>query len=371
MRISLFIPDFEEGGAQKMMINLAGALVQNANIYVDLVVACSNGSFKNLVSKDVNIIQLECSRTFQAIPKLARYIKTVKPDVLVSALYHANVVTLMAKLLTTSQNKHTKFIITERNHLSTKIKNSSSIKDKILLRAIKILYPKADALIAISKGVMKDVLSLCPSVENKTSYIYNPVITSSFEQEINTSSVSELLVPNSKLPIIIASGRLVEQKDYPTMLRAIALVIKEKPVNLVILGKGPLHDELTSLTKELSISEHVFFKGFVKNPLAYMKQADMFLMTSGWEGFGNVLVEALYCGLPIVATDCPSGPAEIIANGRYGNLTKIGDEHKISQAILDTLEHPMPREKQRQRAMEFTAEAISKQYLQRIKDLIK
>ncbi|MCK5373853.1 MAG: glycosyltransferase [Alphaproteobacteria bacterium] len=366
MRISLFIPDFEEGGAQKMMVNLANSLAEKS-VSVDLVVACNQGSFNNLVNTNVNVVPLDCARTLHALPKLVRYINSEKPDVIISALYHANVICLAAKCL--SKKSRTKFIVTERNHLSSKIKNSNSVKDKILLPAIKFLYPKADSVIAISKGVMDDVVELCALNDDKISYIHNPVVTPSFEKEIK--SHSELLFPDSTLPLIIASGRLVEQKDYPTMLKAMALILKKKPANLAILGKGPLQKELAALSKELGIENNVTFKDFVENPLSYMKQADIFLMTSAWEGFGNVLVEALYCGLSIVATDCPSGPAEILDNGKYGYLTNVGDEIDISNAVLKVMESPFDKEQQKKRAMKFTTDSISDKYLRHVKGLIR
>ena len=360
MRISLFIPDFREGGAQKMMINLANELTHKS-VDVDLVVACNAGSFDRLVNDKVNIIRLNCKRTLTSLFPLIKYLKSVKPQVLLSALYHANVVCLIAKQMIKDGN--IKFIVTERNYLSLRIKNSPNIKDKLILPAIKFLYPKADSVIAISKGVMDDVKDVCSLSDDKILHIYNPVVTDSFAEDIKASPD----IPCSRdIPLIIASGRLVEQKDYPTMLKSLALVIKKKPVNLMILGKGHLEDEVTSLAKELNIDNHVIFKGFVDNPLSYIKQADIFLMTSAWEGFGNVLVEALYCGLSIVATDCKAGPAEILNNGEYGHLVPVGDEKAISDAILDVIKKPFDKEMQKQRALEFTAKNISDKYLHHI-----
>ncbi len=364
MRISLFIPDFREGGAQKMMINLANELAKKS-LGVDLVVACNTGSFDKLVDNEVNIIRLNCKRTLTSLFLLIKYIKSAKTDILISALYHANVICLFAKYMTKRTN--TKFIVTERNYLSLRIANSTNVKDKILLPIIKRLYPKADLVIAISKGVMNDIVDICNLDSEKISCIYNPVVTSDFEESIKATPEINF---NKDLPLIIASGRLVEQKDYPTMLKALALVIKQKPVNAMVLGKGHLEKELITLSQELGIDNNVIFKGFVDNPLSYMKQADIFLMTSAWEGFGNVLVEALYCGLSVVATDCKAGPAEILDDGKYGLLVPVGNEIAISDAILKVIDKPFDKDKQQKRALEFTARNITDKYLEHIKDII-
>ena len=174
-----------------------------------------------------------------------------------------------------------------------------------------------------------------------------------------------LWFPSAGSPIFISAGRLTRQKDFPTLLKAFQIVKAQLPnAKLVILGDGEDRNELEKLAQELENQNSVDLPGFVKNPFAMIARADAFILSSRWEGFGNVIVEALACGTPVISTDCPSGPAEILGNGAYGTLVPVGDAQSLAQAMLREIAVPTPRNKLRDRANDFSIEKIVPEYLE-------
>ncbi|NCT41653.1 MAG: glycosyltransferase [Alphaproteobacteria bacterium] len=358
MNIALFIPDLAGGGAQHMIVNMANEFARRGN-KVDLILIQQDGAYKKIIKPNVNIICLNQNRTIQALPKLISYLKNSQPDIFLSAMYHVNLVAILAKLMTPGIT--TRFVITERNFFSLKIKDSNQMRDKFLPLLVRMLYRFADEIVAISKGVAQDISMIAKLHPNKVKCIYNPVITSKTLAALNENNIESPLAPQSD-KVIIASGRLVPQKDYITLLHAFSKLLQKENATLIILGEGDLRSDLEKLTDELKISNKVSFKGFVDNPLSYMKKADLFVLSSQWEGFGNVLVEALICGLPIVSTDCPAGPSEILEGGKYGTLVEVGNVDALAQAMKDKLHANHHPETQTKRALCFSVEKICDQY---------
>jgi glycosyltransferase involved in cell wall biosynthesis len=239
-----------------------------------------------------------------------------------------------------------------------------------VLKMMRRLYPKADRIVAISQGVADDLISLLNLPHEKVTVIHNPVITPElFEQA--KQPVSHPWFEQNRLLVILAVGRLTKAKDYPTLFRAFSLVRQVRPAKLLILGEGEERANLERLAIELGIQNDVSMPGFVDNPFAFMAKASVFVLSSAWEGFGNVLVEALACGCPVVATDCRSGPREILDNGRYGRLVPVGDHEALAKAILETLDNPdfpANRQTRLQRAMEFSVDAAVDKYLKVLLD---
>jgi glycosyltransferase involved in cell wall biosynthesis len=165
-------------------------------------------------------------------------------------------------------------------------------------------------------------------------------------------------------PVILAAGRLTAQKDYPTLMRAFASLRKNRPAHLVILGEGEEHPRLQALAMELGIRADVDLPGFLDHPFPLMAHCQVLVLSSAWEGFGNVLVEALACGTQVVSTDCPSGPAEILEDGKYGRLVPVGDAVALAKAIEATLDRPYPVAMLRQRAQAFSSKDAVGQYLE-------
>lgn len=349
-----------------MVINLANHIAANG-YKVDLLIACAAGELKHKINGDVDVICFNKSKTSKSIPALIKYTKGSQPDVIISALYHANIAALLAKLF--CKNAKTKFIISERNHISTSFAHSSRFADKIMLFLMKRLYKTADKVIAISDGVLKDVQKVCNIADDKIIRIYNPVVTPEFERAIAANDPASAYEAGAAK--LIASGRLVAQKDYPTLLKALSIAVKTHPCRLVILGQGTLEYDLKALAATLGVDKYIYWAGFVDDPLSYMAQAEMFVLSSAWEGFGNVVVEGLYCGLSVVSTDCPSGPAEILEKGRYGYLSAVGDADALARNIIQAIDKPFAAESQRSRATAFHVKNIAQDYIDTAKGVLE
>jgi glycosyltransferase involved in cell wall biosynthesis len=235
---------------------------------------------------------------------------------------------------------------------------------------VKWFYPKADKIVTVSYELEESLKNFLSIPKEKIKTIYNPVVTPElFEQAKQPVSCSWF--EQNQLPVILAVGRLSPEKDYPTLFRAFSLVRQIRPAKLLILGEGEERANLERLAIELGIQNDVSMPGFVDNPFAFMAKASVFVLSSAWEALPTVLVEALACGCPVVATDCRSGPREILDNGRYGRLVPVGDHEALAKAILETLDNPdFPADRQTrlQRAMEFSVDAAVDKYLKVLLD---
>jgi glycosyltransferase involved in cell wall biosynthesis len=218
----------------------------------------------------------------------------------------------------------------------------------------------ADGAVAISKGVGDDLVAKAGVDPRTLAVIYNPVDVEAVGREAEHDPGHPWL--NDAVPVVLGVGRLTYQKDFATLLKAFAHLRQTRPARLIILGEGEDRASLTQLAARLGISEDVDFPGYKTNRLGYIARAKVFALSSRWEGFGNVLVEALACGVPVVSTDCPSGPREILDAGAFGALVPVGDDRAMATALADALDHPPPAERQRARAAVFAPEAIAAQY---------
>lgn len=362
MKITFFIPDFKGGGAQNMIINMANEFARRDHL-VTILTINKSGPFADRIDPAVTVTSLEKERTAQAFFELRKYLKGHQPDIVLSALFHVNILLLLAKI--TTPGIKSKIIVTERNHFSARVKNSDKSMDKLFPLLVLLFYRFADKVIGISKGVADDIRKIAKLPEHKVTWIHNPVVA---ESEIKALE-SHADLPWTDGSVIVTSGRLVPQKDYPTMLQAFAKLAEIQKAYLLIIGDGPQRLALEKAARELGIGDKIHFAGFVDNPIAHMKRADLFVITSRWEGFCNVIVEALLCGLPVVATDCPSGPAEILEDGKYGTLVPVGDVNALAAAMAQTLDTSHDPERQKQRAMDFTVEKICNRYEEVMKAL--
>src|SRR5699024_6852830 len=289
--------------------------------------------------------------------KLAKCIRQEKPDLLFSTINGNNLAMMLAK---GSSLKNTPVVIREANNL-TQSGKVSFLNKKITRYTYNYL---SDKVIALSEGVKQDLVNNFKVKPKKLEVIYNPVETNKIEEYSKEEIIDFTKKDNEKL--IISVGRLVEQKDFKTLIKAFALVSKEYSVRLIILGKGPKEDELRKLSHSLGVKNRVHFLGFKKNPYKYMDKADLFVLSYKWEGFGHVIVEAMATGVPVISSNCNSGPKEIIGNNKYGMLAPVGDEIKISKTIKKLINDKKMRDKYSsqgyKRANYFKAANITKQY---------
>jgi len=361
-RVAIFLPSLEGGGAERAMSRLAAEFA-NRRISVDLVLARKIGPYLQQVPATIRIVNLDSRRVIASVPRLVRYLRNEKPACLISALSHANVVAIFSHLLATSPAK---LIVSERAPPFQAQSNAKLLRDRLLPFLIGKLYKYADHVIAVSHGVANQ-LALLGVPRNKIAVIYNPVVDNALLDSAKEDVDHPWFVPHAP-PVIVAAGRLAKEKDFQTLIRAFSLVRKTRQVRLIILGEGENRTELHNLTQELGVADDVSLPGFVENPYKYMKRARAFTLSSLFEGFPNVLVEAMACGAPIISTDCPGGSAEILENGRWGRLTAVGDAVTLANSIrevLDAASHPDVES----RAALFSIEKMTDQYLKVIAGL--
>jgi len=366
MRIAFLLPDFRGGGAQHMVINMANEFAARGHA-VTLLVIENAGPYAEKISSAVRTVSFNCTRTRDGLRPLIDYLRNERPDILYAAMSYVNIIAVLGKIL--SGASKTAVIISERNFFSLNARQDGSAPSLIQKLAVGMLYPLADKIIGISRGVAEDLRGYLYCGREKLSYIHNPVVTQDTQNQLS-QECDDPWFASCVRPAIVTSGRLVAQKDQKTLLRAFAKLRKMRPASLLILGEGPLRDDLVLTAQELGIEADVYFKGFVPNPLAYMKKADVFALSSAWEGFGNVVVEALLCGLPVVSTDCPAGPAEILDNGRYGFLVPVGDDDRLAQAMNKAISASPDPQTQKKRAMDFSVQTICDQYDRLFKEIV-
>lgn len=356
--VALFIRSFHGGGAEKAMLYLAQNFIERG-LKVDLLLPRAEGQFLEQVPPEVRLIDLKSRWVPASIPKLVRYLRTNCPQTLLAALHYPAEIAILAKYLARSK---TRVIVSEQNTLSFEAKNIKQLSVRLNPLGAKLFYPWADGITAVSQGVAKDLARVAAIPLERIDVIYNPV----FYPEIVVKSqetVDHPWLQPGEPPVIVGAGRLHPQKDFPTLIRAFERVRRVQPARLMILGIGPQEAELRALTRELGIDSEVVFPGFVQNPYKYMAQAAVFVLSSAWEGFGNVLVEAMGVGTPIVSTNCPGGPAEVLGHGKYGWLTPVGDSEAVARAILKVLGGEV-KPVNSQWLEQFTLETCSQKYLE-------
>lgn len=333
-RIAFFIPDLSDGGAQKVVVNLMKGMCDRG-VSLDLLLAHAEGPFLAQVPKDVKIINLEVSRVAKAILPLSRYIQKYQPWALISHLNYANVAAVLAKQIARTK---TRLVLVEHNTISA---HKSKVRTfKFVNYLMKFLYPKAEFIVSVSEAASRDLARHLGFSHREVKTIYNPIVDDNLLIKAN-SPFNHPWFQTGSPPVFLAAGRLIELKDFPTLIKAFAQLRKSKNARLLILGEGELREELENLAESLGVAEDILLAGFVDNPYAYMSRAAAFVLSSRSEGLPNVLIEAMACGCSIISTDCFSGPREILDSGRYGILVPIGDYQAMSNAMLKLLENPL------------------------------
>lgn len=387
-RVAFFLGTLLAGGAERVVLHLSGEMARRG-LAVDLLLARKVGPLLSQVSPDVRIVELgtrsqmlllptllrlpastrrsllrvmareKLPKVVRSLPLLIRYLERVRPEALLATLPDNVLVSLWAGRLARAG---TRIVIREANTQSLNLEHPRHLFDRLFPAFASRWYPHAAAIVAVSNGVADDVAAFTGLPRERVTTIYNPVdiaqISASADAEID-----EPWLKSGQPPVVVAVGRLDRQKDYPTLLRAFAVVRRRQRLRLIILGVGPDRDRLSALCGELGVAEDVKFTGLVANPFAYMRRASLFVLASLWEGFPNALLEALACGCPVVSTDCPSGPRELLADGTYGPLVPVGDPTALAEAMLASLDAPPPRRRLTDRAGEFALDSVGDAYL--------
>lgn len=363
--ISIFLPTLLIGGAEKALVALANQLSAEG-WRIELVLMTNKGPLAKTLGPAVALFDLRCASFRAATWALARYYVSREPSVILTSLYATGLAALAARLISRHRPK---ILIGAHNSLEAKVAHPDNAKDKWLLMPMcRLLFPLADGFVAVSKGVAHELETQLRLPREKIRAIYNPVIT----DELMRQSAEPLSHPWLKDPpsrrfkTLVSVGRLVEQKGYDILLHAFALARRELDCRLIIVGGGPLQGELENTAQGLGIRDEVDFAGWQTNPFKFVSSADLFVLSSRWEGLANVLIEALACGPPVVSTNCRYGPEEILEAGRYGALAAVDDPSDLAAKIVSSLRQSPNKTTERaarlSRALDFTATASARQY---------
>lgn len=393
-RIALYVHSLHGGGAERVVLDLAD-LFRRAGHHAEVVVGTFSGAYSADVPEGLMVRRLgsgllrplarwqalradpggfahlarpvlfpaKPSKTVGELPGLVDYLRTERPDALLSVLSYGNLVAIWARRLA---GVPTRVVVSERNTLSQSCIATKSRQRRWRYRHLPALiartYPMADAITTVSDGVADDLASMTGLPRDRLVTVYNPVVTGRLIERLQEPFDHPWFQPGEP-PVVLAAGRLRPQKDFETLLAAIALVRKQRHVRLVVLGEGPERAALEARARALGLEDDLVLPGFVRNPFVYMARARVFALSSRFEGLPGTLIQAMACGCPVVSTDCPSGPREILEGGRHGELVPVGDAATLAGAIERALVSPVAPEQLRARAAAFSAERVARTYL--------
>ena len=394
-RLAFYMHHLRGGGVSKMRLIIAGALA-NRGHEVDLVVCESGGNLSGQEPENVHMVHLEPSSwararlyalfgdpgglpplagfalgprtnsaTLPYLPDLARYLRERQPDVLYVA---TTFMAVEAAIALRRVKGPTKFVVSEHIHFTPDHPVVSGWNAWYIRPLLHRTYSRADAVLAISEGVADEVARRSGFPRERIQTITNPTVTPQVEEKAREPLDHPWFQPGQP-PVVLGVGRLSRSKDFATLVRAFAQVRQSRPLRLVILGDAKTErktakriSDLMELATELGVAEEVDLPGFVTNPYQYMARAAVYVLSSHYEGLPNGLIEAIACGCPVVSTDTPSGPFEILEGGKYGPLVPIGDVDAMAHAIEKVLDQPPDREWMRRRAADFSVDVATDRY---------
>ncbi|BCR05797.1 glycosyl transferase [Desulfuromonas versatilis] len=336
-KISIFLPSLYGGGAERVMVNLANGLIE-LGYQVDVVLAKKDGKFFNLLNSKIEIIDLRSKRTFLCLFGLIKYLKKDKPTALISGLDHANIICILAQKISRAGCRsiitlHANF---QPTYDDETINNIVKIKQKAFDCFIGLIFPFANNIIAVSEGVKEFYQNKYKLPKNKMKVIYNPVIDNSLKEKAK-EPLDHPWFSQEHTPIILCVGRLSAQKNFKDAIYAFCEVRKHIKAKLVFLGEGEERLSLEEIIGKCGYKEDIEMLGFVSNPYKYLSRSSVFLLSSLFEGLPTVIIEALSLGIPVVSTDCPSGPSEIIGQNKYCRIVPVGDIHGLANGILEVI----------------------------------
>lgn len=346
MRVALFLPNLGGGGAERVALICANDLIAHGN-EVDVVLARQGGELLPLLSPKVRVVELKAQRLIRSVLPLARYLREERPDALHAHMWPATVIAIMAHRLARSSAR---LIVSD--HVAYSSPFLSARQMRWLRRTTKLLYPLADRRVAVSRRAAEDLGEISGLGRERFDVVFNPVVPP--DRIASNPAVESLWGGAGKR--IITVGSLKPVKNHALLIRAFARLGNDN-ARLMILGDGPERRRLEKLADELVVRDRVLMPGFVLNPWPYLASANLFALSSDYEGLPLVIAEAMYAGLNIVSTDCVSGPAEMLDGGKFGRLVPCNDEAALAAAISDALAEAPDPDRMRRRAEAISGEA--------------
>jgi glycosyltransferase involved in cell wall biosynthesis len=356
--IAIVLHDLRGGGAERACLRLARGMAASGR-QVELILVRGEGAYLSDVSPDVRLTVLDKPRVSQAVGALAVHFRRTRPTAVLSALTHMNLATIVAARLS---GVSPRVVVSERNQISAKAREARGVWQRALYRAVPLIYRSADKVVAVSGGVADDLARFGRLSAGKIRVIHNPVFDPDIELMSRAPLTHPWFTPDGP-PIVLAAGRLHRQKGFDVLLRAFAIARAEVDCRLVILGEGADRAGLMEQVDQSGLGYDIDMPGFCDNPFPLMARAGVFVLSSRWEGFPNALVEAMALGAPVVATDCPSGPHEILKGGEIAPLIPVDDAQALGRALIATLSQRPDTSASRARAQSFSVAIAAEQYL--------
>jgi glycosyltransferase involved in cell wall biosynthesis len=366
-RIAVFASFSGAGGVERMLINLLRAFA-DLERDVDLLTTRTDSPHLGALPARIQRIDLGTRHSLRAIPALASYLRAHRPAVLLAAKDRAGRAAVLARRL---GGTSTPILLRLGTNLSGAMAHRNALQRWLRYAPIRRTYPQIEHIVAVSRGVAEDTARIARYPAERISVIPNPVITASLQEQARQACSHPWFAgaPRHGEALIVGAGRLEEQKDFPTLLAAFARLRADRPARLVILGEGAWRERLLQQARHLGIAADVDLPGFQTNPYAFLARADLFALSSRWEGSPNVLTEAMALGTPVVATDCPSGPREILDGGRYGPLVPVGDADALAAGLARALDAPTAPARLQEAVEDYRDQISARRYLALLDEL--
>ena len=353
--ILLILPSLRGGGAEKLNINLANYFL-NKNYKVTIIILNIKNDYNDIINKNIKIINLNSKRLLSSLPKLIYYFYKIKPNYTIVSMWPLTCISVISWIFS---GKWGKLFVSEHNMLSIAYIRELKISSFKIWLSITLTYNLCNKVIAVSNGVKKDLSNISLLFKKKLSVIYNPISFTFNELAFD----DEKFKWNQSCYKILNVGSLIKQKDHNTLIDAFKIVSNSIDAQLIIIGEGNLYNELNNKIINLDLKSKIKILPFKKNLSKFYEEADLFVLSSQWEGFGNVIVESLEMGTPVVSTKCKSGPSEIINSQDIGELVPTNDPKNMALAILKSLRKKYNKHTLINRAKDFSVEKIGKSYL--------
>ncbi len=362
-RVAMLLPRLSGGGAERVFLDLASEWVDQHE--VDLVVMRKEGELVDHVPHGVRLVDLGIQReavlgALEATRAFARYLRERAPRAVVSTLYWANLVALWGAWISRRDPR----VLLRHPNMHSRIPEEDV--DRVFRAMARVFYPRAERFVAVSSGVKQELVDAFGVPSERVSVVPNPVPVDRIREDAKAPLEHAFYEEGD--PVVIGMGSLTRQKDFATLIDAFARVNETRASRLLILGEGPLRSALEERVRERGLEERVDLPGFVENPFPYLDRADVFALSSRWEGLPNVLLQALAVGTPSVSTDCPSGPDEILTGPLERFLCPVGDEEALAERILEALEDPPPNPVLQEAIEPFRSDRIANEYLELLTD---
>jgi glycosyltransferase involved in cell wall biosynthesis len=360
-KVGFLLPHLGGGGAERMILALANGF-SRAGIATDMIVMSAQGDFLDEVDPGTRLVDLGTRRASRSVPALRRYLRDEEPAVLISGLDHVNVCAAVAVLM---GPRRPRLLLSQRNTLSHSNRRRSALKNWLVRQTLR----RADRVLTVSEGVRQDLLDHHGLSPDRVVTTYNPVVSRAM---LDMAEEEPVAIPGlGQRRYVLACGRLQPQKGFDVLIEAFARIAPACPeIDLVILGRGKLLNALQEQAAGAGVAGRVHLPGFVRNPFALMRRAELFVLSSRHEGLPGVLIQAMACGTKVVSTDCESGPREILEGGRYGPLVPVGDADALAQAIRTTLGRPL-RAEIRERAGDFSVDNVVRQHIELVMKVLE